>query len=279
VTFLKSKIKKENYAMAEASFLSSQKARTDALQQRHNRKDLDSCTRFQAIRKDLLELKKQLLLNDEDGQETMNARDKMIEAAREKLRTIRKEVSTSDDAAMIHVSDLRWIHRELSECQERLAALIKLHQPPFTFRRYRAAIILQQQQQEQQSREGVVPPVNNNATAATATNEGDGNRANTVVASSIRPGCGADHGSTSTNDRRRRGLSGFDAAELRLAGDGQLYVNGAVLPDRAVTSDAIILSDITACTVHLYVYIYICIFCINVSQSINESLVATHQLC
>jgi hypothetical protein len=183
-----------------------------------------------------------------------NDHQERIERARETLRTIRTAIATctsisSDDenkTTTLHVGDLRWIHRELSDCRERLAALTKLYRPPFSFRRYRAALLAQQQQRHERQ-EGVLVATTNADTPFL--DEGD-----SVMG--IQANRTKEEAQVVKDDPRR--LSGFDAATLRLADDGQLYLNGATLPARnTVTSGAIVLADITNCTIHLYVLIYI----------------------
>jgi hypothetical protein len=168
------------------------------------------------------------------------------------LRTIRTVIATctgsnDDEIKMttIHVGDLRWIHRELSDCQERLAALTKIYRPPFRFRRYRAALLLAQQQQRDERQEKVPVATTN---ADTPFLEGDG-----IMGS---PANSTKEEAQVVNDDPRR-LSCFDGATLHVSDDGQLYVNGATLSIRTVTSGAIVLADLTNCTIHLYVCLYI----------------------
>lgn len=192
--------------MAEASFLSSQKARIDALQ-RHQKPS--NITELTSVRSEIRTIQNRLHTETLDPHE--------IQSVRESLQILRRRCTDE-----LHVSDVRWMHRELSLCHETLLELTKAHAPKFTFQRYRALLLKQQRQ--------------GNDPAALVIEE----------ATKVIP---TPETNETPDDRR---LSGYDSATVRVAIDGALHING-VRQDRMLSSNALMLKDMSSCTIHLYV--------------------------
>ena len=197
--------------MAEASFLTKQKARIDALQRHQRPSDTANLT---SIRDEIRNIQSRLDGNSLDPAE--------IQSLRMDLQNLRRRCTDE-----LHVSDVRWMHRELSLCQEKLMRMAKEHKPKFTFRRYRAAMMLREQE-----------PKENSALEETSQD---------VESTKQQP----DH----TQDHRR--ISGYDSANVRVSIDGSLFVND-IHQNQIVSPDALILDNISSCMIHLYVvYLFV----------------------
>lgn len=200
----------QELAMAEASFLTKQKARTDALQRHQKPSDT---TNLKFIRDEIRNIQSRLDGNSLDPAE--------IQSLRVNLQNLRRHCTDE-----LHVSDVRWMHRELSLCQEKLIKMAKAHKPKFTFRRYRAAMMQREQE-----------PTETSALAE----ETD------VESTQPKP----DH---AQDDRR---ISGYNSANVRVLTDGSVFVND-IHQNQNVYPNALTLDNISSCTIHLYVvYLFV----------------------